>query len=310
MSELIHKTGEELFEGLKCSFCQKYLTVGPIYSVVQTGEKYRCGRCVDIPSKTLIRNFCYENLVSNIDLPCCYAGCNSILQWGQVVEHEQICNYRTIQCIGCDAIVKLNELEEHYKSDLPPDDNRFFKSVIENYPLPSLKSANFLLKTLTHSYIFLIHFDCIRNMYAAVYCLQNQPVECYFELKLTSENVLTSVVFKGNVIEYNEKKHCIKCTLGKCQLTYHVHSKQYEASACNITYRTSSQYYGGYSAECQKKCCRNKYNYDKGEDCYKCSSKFSQVNDIFPIKVDFDLIFKLLTPKYISYSLQIFESNV
>lgn len=308
----MHKSGKELFENLKCSLCQKYLTVGPIYSITQTGEKYKCGRCEDIRSTILIRNFCYENIVSNIDLPCSYAECNTTLQWGQVVEHEQTCNYRTIQCIGCDAFVKLDELEEHFKSDLSPDDNRLFKNVIENYSLPSQpKSATFLLKTNSHKYIIIIHFDCIRNMYAAVYCLQNLLEQTSFELKLTSESESTIVTFKGNVIEYTEKQHCINCTLQKCQLEYHVHSKKYKGNACRIVNNTSSNYYG-HSTQCQKKCCRNNYNdYDKGDNCYKCTSKFNEVNNKFQIKVDFDLIFRLfLKPKNIMYSLHIFEPTM
>lgn len=309
MSQLIQKTGKELFENLKCSLCQKYLTVGPIYSVTQSGDTYKCGRCEEIKSATLIRNFCYENIVSNIDLPCSYEECNVVLQWGQVVEHEQICNYRTIQCIGCDTFIKLCELEEHFKSDLKPDDNRFFTNVIENYCLSPLKSATLLLKTFTHNYIVVIHFDCNRDMYAGVYCLQNLPQEeTNFELKIISDNEMKSVIFKGNVNEYIEKKHCVNCTLGKCQLDCHVRSKKYNKNTCSS--KSSSHHYNSYSGQCRKKCCytNSTYEYDNGNYCNNCSSKSNAVTDTFQIKVDFDLILKLFSkPENVKYSLHIFE---
>lgn len=181
MNQPINKADKKRFENLKCKLCQKYLTVGPIFTVTQSGEDSKCGRCEDIKSNVLIRNFTYEKMLSNIDLPC-FAGCDIKLRWGQVEQHEQICNYRTIQCIGCNNIVKFEEFEEHFKSEMKPDDNKFFTKAIENYSIPPYKSTSFLFKALKHSYIVVIHFMYHQMMYAAVYCLQNQLEVAKFDL--------------------------------------------------------------------------------------------------------------------------------
>lgn len=85
---------------LKCSFCEKFLSVGPIFT--QENESI-CGRCKFVERNNELqwgRQTVYESLAQNMIFPCSNIsyGCNAQLKWGAVEEHENTCLYKKLHC--------------------------------------------------------------------------------------------------------------------------------------------------------------------------------------------------------------------
>ncbi|XP_044751694.1 uncharacterized protein LOC123311687 [Coccinella septempunctata] len=89
---------------LKCSTCNKPLSVAPIYHNVTIGSV--CGRCaqnglIDGNSDACWeRQIIVENIANYLLFPCSYQvfGCMVELQWDSVVNHEDTCPYSDIVC--------------------------------------------------------------------------------------------------------------------------------------------------------------------------------------------------------------------
>lgn len=213
----------EDFDNLKCYFCEKYLSVAPIFLVSKKCGFYQCGRCRHISTKISIRNFTYERVVKYITFPCSNEGCKMQLLFGEVEMHEKCCSHRKIQCIatGCGVNVKCNDLRRHYQACLQAEpDRRIFQNCIQC--LATLRSDLVLiLEKFTHSYIFVSLFDS-KRMYAGVFSLNSIVSKTKFTMKLSNkENPNPVVTFQHDVKEYNELEHCINCMRMNCRLSYH-----------------------------------------------------------------------------------------
>lgn len=121
------------------------------------------------------------------------------------------------------------------------------------------------------------------------------------------------------MITYNEKKHCINCTLGKCQLNYHIRSGKYKSTGGNFPFFRENDYMDDILTYDMP----SHYEYDS--DIYRpsspckrprkmlqvdSSSKSKEVEKIFQVEENFDSIYKLLgEPNFMKYSLNIFECD-
>ncbi|KAG5875255.1 hypothetical protein JTB14_021243 [Gonioctena quinquepunctata] len=90
---------DNILETLLCSVCHKYLTVKPV-KVYQNGE-IKCGRCTKPGDRGVVSLF---HLVADQSIFRCinmYDGCNEILSFSKVPEHESTCIGKTHACPHC-----------------------------------------------------------------------------------------------------------------------------------------------------------------------------------------------------------------
>lgn len=230
----ISNISEEAFETLKCYLCRKYLSVGPVISISDDGKPYKCGRCKDIPSLRTIRNLCYEKVAAFLTFPCSYEPCKVKLSWDEAMRHEQFCTQRVIQCVrnGCDVIVKIEDFENHFNLH----SKKVYTNSVENVSVKKYCSTVFLINNATEQYLFIMRYSQ-GNIYAGVLSLQPLLQHNMFSLKITCDKTYApSIIYKSDVIEYNELEHCINCMRKKCCLEYHKFSVKYYKSGENVTH--------------------------------------------------------------------------
>lgn len=224
---------EDLFNSLKCYVCSKYLSVGPIISIANDGIPYKCGRCKDIPSDTIIRNLCYEKVAAFLTFPCSYENCEVKLEWELVGKHEKLCQHRIIQCVqhGCDTLIKVSDFEKHFRLH---SEKRVFYDSIEKFVIKKYCSTVLLLKKTEQHFIVVIRY-CHGILYAGVYSLQQLTQSTFFELEMSSNMSYSPLIYyKAEINVYDELIHCINCMRQKCHLKYHSYSDNYNKSGVNI----------------------------------------------------------------------------
>ncbi|KAJ8924469.1 hypothetical protein NQ315_007266 [Exocentrus adspersus] len=103
----------------KCYLCGYHLSVPPITLVSLDSQTYKCGRCAAVNCEVNTRICIYEDVAQHLEFPCSYTGCNKKIGWGQMLEHEKNCRYRTLRCPvyyqDCSMVVPVNQLKEHFE---------------------------------------------------------------------------------------------------------------------------------------------------------------------------------------------------
>ncbi|CAG9819329.1 unnamed protein product [Phaedon cochleariae] len=96
----------------KCSNCNEYLSVGPI---VLVKNKPVCARCPQ--GKGSSATF-YEKLAEYMFFPCKndIYGCDAMLIWGRVSQHENICKFDPLICpaMSCEEKFVRKDLVQHF----------------------------------------------------------------------------------------------------------------------------------------------------------------------------------------------------
>lgn len=223
----------DLFNTLKCYLCGKYLSVGPVISISEEGQPYKCGRCKDIPSPRIIRNLCYEKVAAYLTFPCSYEDCQMKITWNNIEKHETFCQHRNIQCVnhGCDAIIKIEDFESHFKSH---SSKRIFWENMSDFVIKKYGSTIFLLKNVLQQFLIVMRYY-EEFLYVGVFSLVPLMQNTFFNLEINSHNLYSPAIsYKGDVIEYDELSHCINCMRKKCRLLYHKYSINYKDSGLNI----------------------------------------------------------------------------
>lgn len=116
--QLIMSVGQTL----KCTSCQQYLSVAPIYI---NSDGYWCGRCelalftkLDA-SKQTYHLAAYEALANTLQFSCQYdvLGCEKKLNFKDVQAHEIFCKFKIEKCPVVDCQIKINagQLLGHYQ---------------------------------------------------------------------------------------------------------------------------------------------------------------------------------------------------
>ncbi|CAG9771323.1 unnamed protein product [Ceutorhynchus assimilis] len=106
------------FDDFKCSQCEKYLSVAPIYIYTDPIGKNKnvCGRCSVPDEGSKIRNVSYEILAKFLKFPCSSSkNCKEKLAWGEAEDHEAKCWHREMVCEICSGPYTTTTLISHYK---------------------------------------------------------------------------------------------------------------------------------------------------------------------------------------------------
>ncbi|KAK9887461.1 hypothetical protein WA026_022608 [Henosepilachna vigintioctopunctata] len=157
---------------LRCSNCKNYLSVGPVLNNSKFGNI--CGRkdCALFATLDGVNSVqvLYESVVQFSLFPCRYqnAGCPSFVKWGEVEEHEEICEFEIFDCPFleneelCDWTGDLSELLLHAEISHP---DREFKNSNIMAEFSELKNKCFFLNIVQNIVLILLHFDYIGNIF-------------------------------------------------------------------------------------------------------------------------------------------------
>ncbi|KAF2898007.1 hypothetical protein ILUMI_08172 [Ignelater luminosus] len=148
---------ESILAKLKCTRCQLYLSIGPITS--NSTSSFFCGRFPSGGSQVKI----YEAVVENFAFPCRYQsfGCQELIKWGSVQNHEQNCNKKPHICPAVPPGVCLwrgaiSDITEHFEqthSEEVTDMN-----VIELKLHENMEDCK-LIKINNECYVFHVYFN-------------------------------------------------------------------------------------------------------------------------------------------------------
>lgn len=170
---------EEILKNSICSNCKKYLSVKPVK--IYPNREIKCGRCVE-ENDTGVESF-YGLFAENVFFPCInrYEGCNQLLRYTEVENHERNCPTEDYLCIICnDFIGSAYELLLHFQISHP------------NYILPFGE--------------FPVNID-VEEPKWYIYCRGNFIFLVNVQCDHMSEELLLSICFvgpkeKGNYLKY------------------------------------------------------------------------------------------------------------
>lgn len=211
---------------VKCSLCNHLLTVPPISITSPAGDEFTCGRCKNLNnSQTLVRNIIFESIAKYLEFPCTYENCEELIPWGQSERHEQTCENKTISCPfqNCTDITSLSTLgahmfEEHEDSILTFENDHI--STIVNIVSDKVVSNVLFLKQENLQFILFIHND-----FVTLVSIGSPGKFDSFNIKLTSveqtEDPMCIFYENQNIIQFNERIHCIRCLDRTCNNLIH-----------------------------------------------------------------------------------------
>ncbi|VEN42207.1 unnamed protein product [Callosobruchus maculatus] len=247
MTQFLTTIPQCVMENLKCSICQRYLSVSPVSG---TKGKYTCGRCCP----TAETSGPYEEIAKHILFPCSIEGCKTKLIWGQVLVHEAACTFRRIICpyMLCCIPVRLNEVLSHFIESHRgfAHDHRCRMSLAFNRTPHqiathcfSYKKTCFLVfvKTITNCEFFTFKFGVAVLPNAEL----NEPInDMNYTVSLylsTASGICVMKKVGKQISQYDETKHCMYCIIGRCHQAGHYGDKFWDVEFSNID---SSYYYG------------------------------------------------------------------
>ncbi|KAK9887464.1 hypothetical protein WA026_022611 [Henosepilachna vigintioctopunctata] len=190
-----------LDDGLSCSNCKNYLSVGPVLSNSIFGNI--CGReeCALLASSDGVNSeqVLYESVVQCSLFPCRYrnAGCSSLVKWGEVEEHEKACEYKNIACpfLGdgkkCDWTGDLSEFLLHAENSHP---DREFKNSNIIAEVWKLENKRFFLNIVQNIVLIVLHLDDIRNiLYCYMWASDRIRQRLTYQIKFIDRTTLESI---------------------------------------------------------------------------------------------------------------------
>ncbi|XP_056647932.1 uncharacterized protein LOC130452610 [Diorhabda sublineata] len=149
---------DEVLDSLICSFCEKYLSVGPIK--IYNNRKVKCGRCPEIPNDPGIDSI-YLILAEKILFKCInvYEGCRNILPYNDAKKYEETCLSTKFLCPICMENIWIYLLKNHVMQK--------HKQVLlnSNYislnlqDIPSVTSKIYFYHNLNNLFVVNISFD-------------------------------------------------------------------------------------------------------------------------------------------------------
>nr|XP_023012617.1 uncharacterized protein LOC111502707 [Leptinotarsa decemlineata] len=212
---------------ITCFFCNKYITVPPIY-ISKDGLQFRCGRCKDVECEVNNRCLLYENIGKFLKFPCTYKKCTEIISWGEIEKHEKICAYATISCpvyYFCNMEIEREQLVNHVK-DLHK------QNYFENRFTYNIKPYHNMVSVLEKKGIPFLIFVKGERVY--VISIKSNKGSTY-NLTLSGSSS-PSLLYEHKEINevYDERIHCCECIAGSCKRTYHPYSSLYDKKNENL----------------------------------------------------------------------------
>ncbi|KAG5895770.1 hypothetical protein JTB14_001618 [Gonioctena quinquepunctata] len=218
---------ENLLETLKCSLCNKYLSLPPVSSISYDGIKQKCGRCREVRTEFSVRNITFENLAVTARFPCIYPDCKTILKWVDVGHHEDFCSYKTMTCPIfwiCEKVIKISDLEVHFR------ENHDASLDFEYFSEKEIEFDQYMTSLLICGGVPYLVARCTTETSFWFQVFSLFPNENYeYELKLCSKTSdELCLLFKSHVVFFNERSHCFPCAVGKCREKSHPNSTLYK----------------------------------------------------------------------------------
>ncbi|CAG9817588.1 unnamed protein product [Phaedon cochleariae] len=209
---------------LKCSLCLNIVSVPPVDLLSKDGTELRCGRCKNVPRITLGRNYAFEKIAKVLSFPCIYDGCNEMVPWSEVQDHEDDCNERTVMCPidpqTCFAI-KVKNLEKHCL-------NKHMCNIFyDSFTIECNTSQHIIAVLMFRNQIFFIMIGGDPKFDVYVASLNNVSTTFTYDIRLASIVNDACLTFdEQTIMKYDERKHCFNCILKKCTLIHHPYSKK------------------------------------------------------------------------------------
>ncbi|KAF7281491.1 hypothetical protein GWI33_004736 [Rhynchophorus ferrugineus] len=227
-----HGNPRAVIDNFKCSQCGKHIFVSPITTNSDT-TSYKCGRCSFVPSDHTIRMKTFEELASFLKFPCTNEGCDVIIPWGQIRNHEATCNQRVISCpCGvCPDTYPINKLVSHFlvkHLDITSTNNKQFKATRNGLHLTLIT-----FKQLSYLLFFYEDHDTV---WSSVYSVNGRPDNVFFQINFNGLNKTKSFSFRGEIIPFNDQEHCINCLRDICKKVFHKYSTFYPNRKKNMTF--------------------------------------------------------------------------
>lgn len=179
----------EVAEQLLCSSCKLYISCGPV-KIAANGNSI-CGRCSPLNcDETYIQNILFETSMSKFKFPCSYKtqGCKELLLFGETIEHERVCPYRSFLCPvlpynNCMKDVNGLDLFKHfeeYHKNLLIINGQFELDLKYN------SQCNFLMKHNEVTFIVQYNYDAVKNnlFLNAAYFSRNAQQKCRYRLQI------------------------------------------------------------------------------------------------------------------------------
>lgn len=203
-----------LEETLKCTNCQQYLSVPPIY--VNTGG-YWCGRCKAILFGKLdsfgdtYHLAAYEIVAKTVQFSCQFDvfGCKEMLDFENVKIHEMFCKFKSEKCpsIYCQIKIHPDQLLDHYRDhhkELIVDPGEIPITVKENFVqhyVIVLSSKAYVLSVSTFSKRKTIHL----GLYKFDNCDITKTVNYLLEIRSNATKSL--IVIEETIQKFNSEKN-------------------------------------------------------------------------------------------------------
>ncbi|CAH0547974.1 unnamed protein product [Brassicogethes aeneus] len=224
MARNYYQVSDSILKDLCCVKCQKYLTVGPIGFDGQGGNT--CGRCLCEKRSTFsFMEFSgnpldFENQIPmtlmsyasspNIRFPCVnrYEGCNELIPFCRMREHEEICAGFDRKCLNCDYLGVGTQLIQHYK-------NNHKHLLITNKPFVLDLTGNHATKYLhaNQNNIFCVTVKYTKNLNQFVVetlsqspCSRLGRISLTFYMKSFYKKPFQTITLKTDLLDINENK--------------------------------------------------------------------------------------------------------
>lgn len=176
---------DEILEQLICSYCHKYLSVGPLK--VDNNRKKICGRCAKNRETEAVSM--YRFFLENAIFKCInrFDGCNQLLTCHEVIEHEKNCIGNRYECPLCENIREMPSYDflHHFKNR---HSQNFLKKPTLKRKLDELQPLNTFL-FVKENVIFIILLECPMFIPTAIvlkafYIVKNDKL---FDIKLSMD---------------------------------------------------------------------------------------------------------------------------
>ncbi|CAG9818757.1 unnamed protein product [Phaedon cochleariae] len=198
-----------------CKNCNKILNVTPIICILENDSvREICGRCsyqvAQLEGKKW-RQYAYENFAQFLTYPCSNKkfGCDAILNWNQVLDHEIACTFQTTACPlsythifpdkNCDWSGNVKKLNEHIE-DAHKD---CFVSPPQFDWLDSTINSIFFTHVGSQLVTVVIKHE-IGNKFHCLVMVNGNDIEsqCYrYQLELFNENRDNSIILRKSRLE-------------------------------------------------------------------------------------------------------------
>ncbi|KAF7281484.1 hypothetical protein GWI33_004730 [Rhynchophorus ferrugineus] len=210
---------QAVIEHFKCVLCDKHVFVSPI--TTKDDRSFKCGRCVCIKSDHPIQVHALEKLASYFKFPCCFEGCDETIPWGNVIEHERLCNYRVINCPSghCKDRYSINKIVTHFDQK-----HKNYISSANQYRLNNSFGAHLRMFFYNQEPYLMIFYENKVRIYIGVYSVNAKGDNVPFQVQFNASSTNKSLIFRSNVVLFNDQEHCLNCLHHICNNNYHKYS--------------------------------------------------------------------------------------